>query len=175
MKPTIVRILTLILALALTGFACKKKAGPATIEGPGEMLMFLRAPDPQAAPQFIKGFHAPEQNAWRWTAGSFAVKLRPPFGASQKGARLRVNLTLPEPVLAKLGPVTLTASIGAMKLDPETFSQAGAATYVRDVPGGALLGESATVEFSLDKFIAAGTFDQRELGLIVAGVGFEKK
>ncbi|MCX6593521.1 MAG: hypothetical protein NTZ56_18560 [Acidobacteria bacterium] len=169
-----IRILMLVLALT-AGVACKKKTGPATIEGPGEMLMFLRAPDPKAAPQFIKGFHAPEQNAWRWTAGTFAVKLRPPFGASEKGARLRVNFTVPEPVIAKLGAVTLSAMIGQMKLDPETFSKAGPATYARDVPGGALLGESATVEFSLDKFLPAGAVDQRELGIVVAGVGFEKK
>ncbi len=174
MKLTMIRTLMLVLALTAGG-ACKKKAGPATIEGPAELMMFLRAPDPKAAPQFIKGFHAPEQNAWRWTAGTFAVKLRPPFGASEKGARLRVNLTVPEPVTAKLGPITLSAMIGQMKLDPETFSKSGPATYTRDVPGGALLGESATVEFSLDKFIAAGTFDQRELGLIVAAIGFEKK
>ncbi|MDX2181588.1 MAG: hypothetical protein SFV18_18480 [Bryobacteraceae bacterium] len=165
----------ILLAAILASLSCRRRDAPATIEGPPETLMFIRAADPKAAAQFVAGFHAPEQKAWRWTMGKFSVKLRPPFGASQNGARLRLNFTAPEPVIAKFGKIALAASVGPMKLDPETYSKAGTFAYVRDVPAAALMAESVTVEFALDKFFAAGEIEQRELGIIVASAGFEKK
>jgi hypothetical protein len=45
--------------------------------------------------------------------------------------------------------------------------------FSRDVPARAFTGDAATVEFSLDKFLAAGKVEQRELGVIAVSAGFE--
>jgi hypothetical protein len=71
--------------------------------------------------------------------------------------------------------MTLSAKIGNIVLEPQTFSAAGDAVYKREVSPAALTGEAVTVEFSLDKFLAAGQVEGRELGLIVSSVGLLAK
>jgi hypothetical protein len=47
--------------------------------------------------------------------------------------------------------------------------------YRREVPASALQGEAVTVDFSCDKFLAAGQVESRELALIVHLIGLEAK
>jgi hypothetical protein len=54
--------------------------------------------------------------------------------SAQQGAVLELHLTVPPPTIAKLGSITLSASIGDTALAPETYSKAGEYTYRRDVP-----------------------------------------
>jgi len=135
----------------------------------------VHAADPKAAFQLVKGFYEIEQNAWRWTAREFAVTLRPPARADDKGAVLRLKLTVPEPVIAKLRSVRLSARVGDSVLEPETYSKPGEYIYARDVPASALAGDAVTVEFALDKALPPGEVDQRELGVVVTSVGLELK
>ena len=138
-------------------------------------LTMLHVVDPRASAQLVKGFYAIEQNAWRWTMGKFAVTLRPPANASQKGARLILRCTVPAVIIQRLTAVSLTASVEGVRLPEETYSQPGDYVYSHDVPAKALTEDAVTVEFSLDKSLPPSDADQRELGVIVRMVGFEAK
>jgi multidrug efflux pump subunit AcrA (membrane-fusion protein) len=103
------------------------------------------------------------------------VALRPPFGSSQKGARLTVKLTVPPPTIEKLKTVSLSAAAGGSALPPETYTTVGDYVYVRDIPANLLTGDSLRVDFQLDKAMAPTGADIRELGIIVLSIGLESK
>src|ERR1017187_10732255 len=71
--------------------------------------------------QLLSGFYGVEANAWRWTEGKFSVMLKAPAGASDKGATLKFQLSVPETNIQKLKSVTLGASVGGTELPPETY------------------------------------------------------
>lgn len=171
-----------VLTLSVTGILLTGCRGPESVpvetieEAPAAPLApMVHAADPKAAFQLVKGFYEIEQNAWRWTAREFSVTLRPPARADEKGAVLRLKLTVPDPVIAKLKSVQLSARVGEATLEPETYSKPGEYTYVRDVPATALGGDAVSVDFSLDKALPPGEVDQRELGIVFTSVGLELK
>jgi hypothetical protein len=174
-------LFTPALILVLTVSACRGKHSRAVVqneetEGGPRIASALKMGDPSATAQLLRGFHALEGGgAWRWTAGTFAVLLRPPLGAAQHGATLSFSFSTPELVIQKFQSVTLTASIAGKKLKSETYTKPGSATFTADVPIGQLAGEALTVEFSLDKFLPAGSVDKRELGLVATAVSLESK
>ena len=162
--------------IALAGCRTKQKVRvQATEEEAPSLASTVHVADPRSSAQLVSGFYPVEQNAWRWTAGKFSVLLRPPRGSAQNGATLQVKLSVPDPVIAKLKTVSLGASVGATKLPPETYTQAGEFTYSRDVPPGALSADAVKIDFALDKSIPPGDVDQRELGIVVTSVGLEPK
>ncbi len=176
MRKLIPVLMAALLAAGLAG--CKRRPPPKveTIEEETSSLAtVVHVADPRTAFQLVKGFHGLEQNAWRWTMGKFTVTLRPPLGAAQRGATLQLKFTIAEAVLERLKSMTLWASVGTAALAPETYTSAGEHTYSREVPAKVLAGEGVAVDFTLDKFLPAGSVDQRELGLIVTTVGFEAK
>jgi hypothetical protein len=123
----------------------------------------------------VSGFYPIEAGAWRWTKQRFSVLLAPPAGAAQKGAWLRVRVTAPDGLIAKLGTITLAANVSGQELAPETYSAAGAYTYERDVPANLLRGESARVDFALDKVMPPAGPELRDLGIVVTSAGLEPK
>ena len=166
-----------LVALALAPVACKKKkvrVGGADEETP-RMQSTLQMGDTRIEPQLVKGFHGIEAGAWRWTEKQFTVALRPPFGASQKGARLSVKLTVPAVTIAKLKTVSLSATAAGSALPPETYTTPGEYFYVRELPASLLTGDSLRVDFQLDKAMAPSGADIRELGIIVTSVGLESR
>ena len=166
-------------SLLITGVTgCKRTSTKRQIkidDDPVGLMTMVHAADTRASAQLIRGFHSIESNAWRWTAGSFAVTLKTPAGSSEKGATLTFRFAVPEVTLNKVGPVTLSASVNGQALAPETYSKTGEYAYTRDVPASALKSEAVDVEFKLDKFMPPGEQDQRELGVIMTMVGFEAK
>lgn len=168
-------VLALLLIAACRGRHSRTEVRNEEPETGPSLASALKMSDPVAATQLVKGFHALEGGAWRWTAGDFHVILRSPLAAAQKGATLFFAFSIPEIVTQKLSPVTLTASIGSTKLKSETYSKPGAYTYLAEVPAALLAGESITVDFALDKSLPAGSVDQRELGLVATSVGLESK
>ena len=92
-------------------------------------LSELKMGDPAAEPQLIRGFYGVESGSWRWTAPKFAVKLKPPDGSAQTGATLQFQFSLPDVIVNKVGPVTLSASVNGMALPSQTYSKAGEYTY----------------------------------------------
>ena len=172
------RCLPAVLAVCLALAGCRSKPKvkvQATEEEAPSLASTLHVADPRVAAQLISGFYAIEGDSWRWTAGKFAVLLRPPRTASKNGATLQLKFALPEPVIGKLKNVSLGASINGTSLPAQTYTQSGEFTYAREVPPNLLGGEAVKVEFALDKALPPGASDQRELGLVVSAVGFEPK
>jgi hypothetical protein len=167
-----------VLGLAFAASSCtlhREKPRLTEEEAQPRPAMIVKAADQGTASQLLKGFYEIEHDAWRWTAGKFSVRLRTPRRASTKGTTLRLNFSLPEAVIAKLQSVSLDATVNGTALGHETYKQAGAFTYSRDVPAPVLTQELAQVDFSLDKVLPATPGDKRELGIIVTSVGFEPK
>ena len=162
------------MALAVSCKTKDKSAGQTEEEAP-RMATMLTMSDPRAASQLLLGFYAIEQSGWRWTAGKFSVVLRPPRDAAQMGATLKFKFSIPQPLLDRVKSTTLTAYVGDTKLDPETYTKAGAYEYIKDVPAAALSSDSVKVDFALSKFLEAGAVEGRELGVIAVAVGFEHK
>lgn len=153
--------------------ACRQRPqAVAVIEEPLEAPTAIRVADPSVEPQLLAGFHQIEQGAWRWTQREFAVSLRGPFLASQRGAMLHLAFTIPDPV-AKLGPLTMKASAGGVPLAPERYTAAGKYEYVREVPPSAFADDPVKIEFTTDRFLPPGPVDKRELSVIVESVALE--
>ena len=135
----------------------------------------VRAYDGAAARQLATGFYGVENNAWRWTAGKFAVVLPVNDQARTKGATLNLKLTFPAPEMDQLGSTTLTALIGGAALPPETFSKAGDYTYSQDVPQSALAGATIRVDFALSKSMPGTSRDFRQLGAVFHEINLKSK
>lgn len=172
-------LLAPVAALLLCAPGCERKPQKvevqATEEEAQELESMVHVADPRASLQLVRGFHDVEQNAWRWTMAKFSVTLRPPAGAAQKGATLRLNLTVPDPVIQRLKAISLRANVQGVPLEAETYFKPGNYAFTRDVPARALTGDAVTVDFWLDKSLPPGSVDQRELGVVVSSVGFEAK
>lgn len=141
-----------------------------------KLLSTLQVADPAAAEQLLKGWHQVEHDSWRWTQKGFSAALKTPGG--DKAATLELKFVLPEPVLARLHSVTMSASVGGTDLEPETYSQPGEQVYRRSVPVMALRGNRVRinlvrVDFHLDKAVPPDANDRRELGVVVQSVSLE--
>jgi hypothetical protein len=167
----------LVVCLLING--CKRRNRKIRVEQTEEdsatLASVIHMSDTRAAPQLLKGFYGIEEKSWRWTMGQFAVALRPPRNAALNGATLHFKFTLPEAVLAKVKTVSLSASVNGTPLSRETYTQPGDFDYSRDVDAKLLAGDAVNVEFTLDKFLPAGSVETRELGVIATSVGFETK
>ncbi len=125
----------------------------------------IRIPIANGAAGQLSGFHALEENGWRWTERRFAVRLEAP-----RGGRWQVELDafLPETVFARLGPVRLQVSAGDAPGGSVRLGKPGPHRLTLPLPE---LGEgSVTIRFELDKALAPTGTDVRELGLIVQGM-----
>jgi hypothetical protein len=161
--------------LAFSALDCKRRKKSATREEEQGLVSVVHMADTRAAAQLIRGFHTVEQNAWRWTMAKFTLVLKPPVTAPPKGATLVMKFSVPDPVIARLQKITLSCKIGTTDLGSETYDKAGDFVFSRVVPATALNGETATVDFSLDKALPPGDPDQRELGVVVSSIGLEAK
>jgi hypothetical protein len=163
--------------LAFVPLACNRhKPVVVQTEEEGPILAtIVHVADPRTAAQLLSGFYGVEQNSWRWTAGKFSVVLRPPRTAAAKGATLQLKFSVPQVVIAKLKAMSLSATVNGSPLSPESYTLPGEFTYTRDVPANLLVGDSAKVDFSLDKTMPPSASDQRELGIVASTVGLEPK
>ena len=175
----LIGIPALVVALLLGAPGCKRKQQKVEVieteEAAQDLTSMIHVADPRASLQLVKGFHDVEQNAWRWTMQKFSVTLRPPAGAAEKGATLRLKLAVPDAVIGRLKTLTLAASVGETPLEGATFVKPGEQVYSREVPASALKADAVTVDFALDKCLPPGDVDRRELGVVVTSVGFEAK
>jgi hypothetical protein len=90
-----------------------------------------------------------------------------------KGGRVTLRCVVPEALVARVGPPTLTATLNGGVLGTQKWTTPGEYVFSVPVPPGQLETGSLTVDFALDKFLAAGQVDARELGLIVSSVALE--
>jgi hypothetical protein len=164
--------LALALALAFAPPGCKRIEKTVARHAPG-VASTVHMSDPDIAPQLIYGFYGMENGAWRWTAQQFAVSLRPPYGAAQKGAALVLHFTVPPVVIEKEKSVTLSAAIGGTSLAPETYTSPGNYAYRRAVPASLLGVNTVRADFKLDKAMPPAGGDIRTLGIVVLSAGLE--
>jgi hypothetical protein len=162
--------------MLLSGCKPKKPVAVQMTEEPSAGISsVVHVADPKTSAQMIKGFHDLEHNSWRWTMGQFAVTLRTPAGAAQKGAKLTLKFSAPDPLIERLKSVTLSAKVNGVALPAETYAKTGDHEYSKDVPASAFTSDAVTVEFALEKCLPAGSVDKRELGVVATSVGFETK
>ena len=134
----------------------------------------IKTADAATADQLTYGFYSVEMHAWRWTAGKLKVGLRPPPGWTQRGAKLRLDLFIPDAQILELGPMTLSASAADHPLEPETFATPGTHVYWGDIPAEVLNSNIVPVAFRFDKY---GPWEQkgREMRAVVTAVGLFAK
>ena len=169
------RFLTLVSLLLLLSAGCKRRHHPnpsATIEEESELAIAVSVADPRDASQLLSGFHALEQNTWRWTMKRFAVSLATPANAGTRGAKLELKFVLPEAIAAQMLGVTITPSIGGAKAGSCRVDKAGEQSCVFQVGPDLLKADAVIVQFDLDKAIAPNAGDSRELGIIAFRIGF---
>ena len=62
----------------------------------------------------------------------------------------------------------MSARVNGQDLPPQTFLEPGEHTYSQAAPAGAIDGDTAEVEFTLDRAVGPGQADRRELGVVVS-------
>lgn len=160
-----------LLAVSMAG--CKKKQPVEYVqEGTSQLTSVINVADPRAGVQMLRGFHELESNSWRWTASKFAVAMRPPKDAAA-GAKIYLELVVADAVVEKVGLPILSATVEGRVLAPLKITKTGPQRVEWDVPAELLKGDVVTAEFAVDKFLAAGQVEQRELGLIVNIIGLQ--
>jgi tRNA (mo5U34)-methyltransferase len=119
--------------------------------------------------RLISGWHEVENKGSRWTEREFSAGIPAEMSARR---RMRLNLYLPEVALQRLGPIKLSATIDGQELRPAEFATPGAHAFERTLPK-APVPQERILRFALDKALAPGVLDSRELGLIVASLELE--
>ena len=105
----------------------------------------------------------------------FAVMLKPPAGAAEKGAKVVLHFHLPDVIFAKVGAVNLSARTSSGSLPSLACPRAGEYNYTADIPASAVRPAGVSIEFAVDKFLPASDLDHRELALVVTSVALESK
>ena len=160
--------------LVLLLLLCSCSGHDATLvqeEQPPYHPSLLNVADPGATPQLLQGWHQIEQGGWRWTQKQFSVLMKVP--ALEQPAILDLKFVLPEPLIARLHSIALSARAGGIALPARTYSRAGSHVYTQPVPSGAMKGDTVRIDFQLDKALAPGEFDTRELGVVVSSVSLQ--
>jgi hypothetical protein len=174
----LIALIPLLALLLLTPTGCrmrKKAAVSKASEDDVQMVSVVNMADPKTAGQLTRGFHVVESGEWRWTMKTFSVALRPPKDSEKNGAKLQMRLVIPEPLINRLGPMTLSARVNGIDVGSEMYSKAGECFYDHAVPASALAAEIVIVDFALDKAMAPGEQDSRELGVIASSIGLTPK
>ncbi|MGI8743733.1 MAG: hypothetical protein ACR2NN_14385 [Bryobacteraceae bacterium] len=138
-------------------------------------LSHLEMADPAAANQLLSGFYPVEGHAWRWSARTFSVALKPPVATPASGARLELHLYVAPDQISKLGALTIHGDVNGYHLKPQTYSSAGAYTYEQDIPANVLGGDLVFGSFAFDKALPPVTSDGRELGAVISSIGLRAR
>ena len=112
--------------------------------------------------RLLKGWHAIEENAWRWTERQFSVE----FPSPPPRGKLTLRFALPEIAIEQLGSVTLSVTVNGLALPPETYRESGEHVYTCDVVSSG----PALVEFEMDRALPPQPPDKRELSVMVLSV-----
>ena len=113
------------------------------------------------------GWHEESPEGWRWTERRFSFSLAPwcPW------RKLTLRFHLPEAVIAKTGPLTLTLAAG---LGSYRAAEAGMHTFsAASIPATGGAATPGNIECELDGCLPPSVEDDRELGIVVIGVDYE--
>lgn len=176
-RAAMLRFALLLAALSLLGCAGTEPLAPVSEPTEEDAALFLstvHVADPRAYPQMVEGFHDLEAESWRWTGRRFAVLLEPPPPVPMHEPSLEFRFSVPAPIIAAVGAITLTATLNGIELGSETFSTAtNDVLFTRKVPARLMDDKPVRVEFQLDKVLGPTAQDERELGVIAFSIGLQ--
>jgi hypothetical protein len=125
--------------------------------------------------QLAAGIYNAENNKWRWTAGDFSIVLATPHVASTHGADLVFAFYIPDAIMSRTGPVTLSAYLNQVEVGVTTYRTAGAQRFSAMIPPGLLRQSPVAIDFHLDRYVPRGVLDARELGFVAESVSLASK
>ena len=142
----------------------REASDPVSLEHDERAFCLLRRGYAMSHLQLIDGWHEAELTGWRWTKREFSLGL--PAGRCR---RITMRLFIPPTVLERLGVLTLRASLDGTELRQAVLDKPGEHVYTRLL--NAHDGSSdRVIHFQLDKALAAGVQEDRELGVVVSSV-----
>jgi tRNA (mo5U34)-methyltransferase len=151
---------------AFTTAGCQKDSDPVSEERDERAYCLLQSRVcGDGRMELLSGWNRLEHDAYRWTGRQFSVRLKVPEPGH--AARLLLRFYLPPEALAKLGPVTLSATVNGAAMAAQTYARDGEQVYSTGVPAEVLTDARARVEFALDKALPPSPEDRRELGVVV--------
>jgi hypothetical protein len=172
-----------LLLVATTGCADlmrRRNQQPAMIsnEDVAQIQPVVHAPaftmsDVDATRQLAAGIYGVENGGWRWTAGEFSIVLAAPRGTSTRGADLLFGFYIPDAIMRRTGPVTLTAYLNDMEVGASTYAAAGAQRFSAKIPPELISQSPEVIDFHLDRNVPGGVLESRELGVIAHTVSLE--
>jgi hypothetical protein len=156
-----------LLAAAAICCGCPSNAPELPARRAPQLLSRVEAADPRAAPQMIEGFYPLEQRLWCWTSRKFTVALAPPRSVPGLPMEVVLLFTLPEVIIDKLGPITLTARIDGAEVGSRLYDQPDVGlVFDAEVPENLLSNGRTVVEFELDKSMIVDEVPRRDLGVV---------
>jgi hypothetical protein len=123
--------------------------------------------------QLAAGMYAVENNKWRWTAGNFSIVLATPPRASTHAGDLVFAFYIPETIVRRTGPVTLTAYLDGTEVGKTTYKTAGVQRFYATIPPELLRLSPVAIDFHLDRYVLKGALDSREHGLVAESISLE--
>ena len=127
------------------------------------VLSWLPMNAPAAPQQIVSGIYSLESNAWRWTAGTAVLLLKPPA----QPLPVKASFFIPPQAL----PCHVTLSLDGKLIAEQTFLKSGTVMLISSPQRPA--GDSATLTIVAGKtFSVPG--DNRQLGLILMAAGFQQ-
>jgi hypothetical protein len=128
-----------------------------------------------ATGQLAAGIYGVENSDWRWTAGEFSIVLATPPGASTHGADLVFEFYIPDAIMPRTGPITLTAYLNEAEIGATTYATAGVQRFSAMTAPELIKQSPVVIDFHLDRDIPRGVLDARELGVIARSVSLERE
>ena len=162
-----------VVAVVLSVAACKRVPTPTPFTSSGGQGTVVELGDPASNAHIVEGLYQIEFNAWRWSAQRFVVELVAPPGSDERGARLRLALTVPEPVIAQNHEATLSCSANGTPLPPERWTAVGPQVLERELPP--IVGVVVRLECAVGKTLPHGPVDKRDLGIIVRSLRLDPR
>jgi hypothetical protein len=117
----------------------------------------------------LHGWYQTEAEGTRWTAKQFSARLQL-LGAAGPD-RIRLNVYVPEDLLARLGPRRMEIAIDGVPCAPAILDQPGHHEIVRRFRATGQRSLLAT--FQLDDALAPDAADDRERGIVVVSLSVE--
>jgi hypothetical protein len=119
--------------------------------------------DPWLDVDLDRGWHAMEDDSWRWTERVFSVLLK--SGLHTGRQTLRFRFTLPDGIIRSIGPVQIQATVNGSRLPACEYVSSGEHIYMQPIPP--LTSDHVSIRFELDKALGPSSADGRELGVQV--------
>jgi tRNA (mo5U34)-methyltransferase len=124
----------------------------------------FRYPELEAWP--LAGWHAVENDSWRWTAKRFRLGVLLPV--HEHAAWFALRFVLPEIVFEQApGPVSMTCRIGEQPCGSIRCDGPGSVEFRGSFPEGLAPGARCELEFEVASEFRASGSDERDLGVIV--------